>query len=310
MDKSISVVIPVFRSGLFLNELYQRLEPVLSSLTRQWEVILIDDASNDGTFARMLELHQRDNRVKLIRFARNMGQHHATLCGLQKAVGDFVLTMDDDLQNPPEDIPGFLAKLEEGYDLVIGQIIGQKKHHRFRNLASQAAQLLVGYILSKPKGLALSSYRGMTRRAVEKISSFKGAHVYLPGLILGAVPPDRICNIPVDHHQRAHGKSNYTFRKLVRLLSYLLINHTRLPLRLMTTWGFLISIASFAYAIVVVIKVTLYGSNFIGWPSLAVLISFLSGNILFGVGILGEYIGRLVEENSKAAQFPVFEEYM
>ena len=309
-DAFITVVIPVFRSGELLPELLRRLRAVLSSLTDRWEILLVDDASNDGSFSRMLELREQDNRVKLIRFAHNMGQHHATLCGLQSAQGDYVITLDDDLQNPPEEIPGLIAKLEEGYDLVIGEIIGQKNHSWHRNIASKIIQILIGKILGKPKGLRLSSYRAMTRHAAAKIASFKGVHVYLPGLILNNIPTDRICNAPVSHHERVQGKSNYTLRKSLRLVSYLLINHTRLPLRIMTTWGFIISIASFVYAIFVIIKVTLYGSSYGGWPSLAVLISFFSGNILFSIGVLGEYIGRLIEENNRASQFPIYEEYL
>jgi glycosyltransferase involved in cell wall biosynthesis len=310
MSRSISVVIPVFRSGPELQNLYERLQAVLSDITFQWEIILVDDASNDGTFDRMLELHRKDNRVKVIRFARNIGQHHATLCGLQRASGDVVLTMDDDLQNPPEEIPAFLARLDEGYDLVIGQITGTKQHGCMRNLASRCIQTMVSYILSKPKNLALSSFRALSRRAVDGMISFKGKHIYIPALMLDAVPADRICNIPVLHNARAFGKSNYTLRKLLKLSSYLVINHSRLPLRFVSTWGFFVSIASLIFALYIVVSVFIHGSQYSGWPSLAVLISFLSGNILFAIGILGEYIGRLVEENSRTAQFPIFEEHM
>ena len=310
MKKSISVVIPVFRCRDLLEELYQRLQSVLTPLTDYWEIILVDDASNDGTFDRMLELHDSDKRVKLIRFSRNMGQHHATLCGLQRAVGDYVFTLDDDLQNPPEEIPRFLAKIDEGFDLVIGRITGGKKHNWFRNFASSVVQSLVGSILGKPKELALSSYRGMTKQVVSGMASFKGKHVYIPALMLNSVPPERLCNILVSHNPRPIGKSTYTLRKLFKLFSYLLINHSRFPLRVVTTWGFLVSIASLSYALLIVVKVGLYGSQFSGWASLAVLISFLSGNILFCIGILGEYIGRLVSENTSSRQFPIFEEYM
>jgi undecaprenyl-phosphate 4-deoxy-4-formamido-L-arabinose transferase len=309
MNKSISIVIPVFRSGDILDELYRRLQDVLSGITDQWEIILVDDASNDGTYIRMQEIRARDNRVKLIRFARNMGQQHATLCGIQHAVGSYVLTLDDDLQNPPEEIPRFIEKINEGYDLVIGDISGNKQHHWFRNFASHAMQIMVSHILNKPKHLVLSSFRGMSKRAAISMASFKGTHVYIPALMLTSVPPDRICNIPVQHNTRAIGKSTYTLRKLIRITSYLLINHSRIPLRFVTTWGIMISMASFGYALFVAIKYLLYGSKLVGWSSQAILISFLSGNILFCIGILGEYIGRIVDENVTSRQFPIFEEH-
>lgn len=222
MNRNIIVVIPLFRSRSSLEDLYARLKSVLSSLTDQWEIILVDDASNDGTFDKMLEIRNRDTRVKLVRFVKNMGQHHATLCGML---------------------------------------------------------------------------------------SFKGTHVYLPAIMFSSVPPDRICNIPVDHKPRLIRKSTCSLRKLFKIASYLLINHSRIPLRLVTTWGFITSIGSLSFAFYIFSKVLLFGSNTVGWPSQAVLISFLSGNILFGIGILGEYIGRLVNENSTSSQFPVFEEH-
>lgn len=308
MKRSISVVIPVFRSAPILGELYQRLAAVLSAQTEKWEIIFVDDASGDGTFERLVELHEGDPRVKVVRFARNAGQHHATLCGLQRATGELVFTLDDDLQNPPEEIPAFIAKVDEGYDLVIGRITGAKQHSWSRNAASSAVQALVSLILGKPKSLALSSFRCMTRRTLAGITSYNGKHVYIPALMLSSTPPERICNVSVSHHQRHTGKSTYTLGKLVKVFSYLLINHSYLPLRLVSGWGVALSVASVGYAFFIVAKALFFGVKVAGWPSLAVLVSFLSGNILFGMGILGEYIGRLVNDSSCGAQFPVFEE--
>lgn len=308
MTRSISVVIPVFRSRETLDALYDRLCRVLDALPHEWEIVLVDDASGDGTFAKMCELHERDARVKLVRFARNAGQHHATLCGLARSRGDYVFTLDDDLQNPPEEIPRFIERIDEGFDLVIGRISGAKKHSWYRNVSSRLLQMLIERVLDKPRDIALSSYRCMSRRAVDSMVTFTGAHVYMPALMFNSVPVDRICNIAVEHHERNAGRSTYTMRKLLRMASYLLINHSSLPLRIMTVWGFLLSLASLAYAAAVSIDVLMNGSPVTGWPTLVVLLSFLSGNIMLSMGILGEYIGRLVQEGSRASQFPVFEE--
>lgn len=310
MNQSISVVVPVFRSGPMLVPLCERLSAVLSALTEDWEIILVDDASNDGTFEYMLKLHRADRRVKAVRFARNLGQHQATLYGLQLSEGDYVVTLDDDLQNPPEEIPRFVARIDDGYDLVIGKIEGGKRHSLLRNLASSMVQRLIGKILGKPRALALSSFRCMSRRAARAMASYSGAHAYLPALMLGAVPVDRICNIPVAHHPRLEGQSQYTLRKLLKLSSYLLVNHSSLPLRFVTAWGTLLSVASLVYAAFVVVDVLLNGSAVTGWPTLAVLVSFMSGNILMCMGILGEYIGRIVSENARTGQSPVFEEHL
>ena len=258
----------------------------------------------------MLELHRRDPRVKAIRFARNMGQHYATLHGLRRCNGDYVLTLDDDLQNPPEEIPRFLAKIDEGYDLVIGRIGRGKQHSVLRNLASRAVQRLIGKILGKPRSLSLSSYRCMSARAAKGISSYTGAQPYLPALMLGSVPLDRICNLDIAHHQRSDGRSQYTLRKLLKLSSYLVVNHSSIPLRFVTAWGTLLSLVSVVYAGYVVLEVLVRGSSVSGWPTLVVIVSFMSGNILMCMGILGEYIGRIVTENARSGQSPVFEEYL
>jgi len=305
----ISVVVPVYRSGGQLGKLYARLQPVLDATGEPWEIILVDDASGDGTFDAMLDLRRRDERVRLVRFARNAGQQHATLCGLARARGQWVITLDDDLQNPPEEIPRFLERLRQGDDLVIGRIQGEKRHVGYRNLASAFIQWLAARIVGKPGHIALSSYRGMSRRAVDGITAYAGTHVYLPALMFAAVPADRISNVPVEHHARGAGRSTYTLRKMLRLASYLLINYSSLPLRVMTAWGFLVSVASLAYAVWIAIRVLLEGSPVTGWPTVVVLVAFLSGNIMLCLGVLGEYIGRLVQENSRLAQFPVFEEH-
>lgn len=309
MSHFISVVIPVFRSGATLGNLYARLAPVLSDTADEWEIILVDDASGDGTFEAMKALHKRDPRVRLVRFSRNMGQHNAILCGLGRARGSHVVTLDDDLQNPPEEIPRFIAKIDEGHDLVIGKIDGTKKHAWYRNISSRALQMLVNQVLGKPKNIALSSYRCMTRRAAASMAMHGGPHVYIPAVMFHSVPLERICNISVAHHERQQGGSTYSLRKLLRLASYLLINHSSLPLRVVTAWGLGLSIASLAWAAFVAIDVLINGSAVSGWPSLMVLISFLSGNIMFCMGILGEYVGRLVEQASSTSQLPIFEEW-
>ncbi|AWV06413.1 glycosyltransferase, group 2 family [Lysobacter maris] len=293
-----------------LPTLYARIKAVLDPLVTDWELILIDDASNDGTFDVILSLRNEDARVKAIRFARNMGQHSATLHGLRRSKGDCVVTLDDDLQNPPEEIPRFIARLDDGYDLVIGRITNEKKHSFFRNLASQLVQNLICRILGKPRSLALSSYRCMSSRAAKGMSAYSGAHAYMPALMFGAVPQDRICNLDVEHHARMDGRSHYTLRKLLKLSSYLVVNHSSIPLRFVTAWGIFLSLASVVYAGFVVLDVLVSGSSVRGWPTLVVLLSFLSGSILMGMGVLGEYIGRLVVESSYRGQTAVFEEHL
>src|SRR5690242_3810942 len=205
------------------------------------------------------------------------------------------------------EIPRFLAALAEGHHIVIGRIAEKKKHSWFRNLGSRAVQGLTNTILGKPKHLAFSSYRALSGQAVDAIAAYKGVHPYLPALILSAVPTHSIVNIDVRHDPRHQGKSTYNLRKLVKLASYLLINHSFIPLRLMIYWGMLVSLGSLIFAVFVILRALFWQhTSVMGWPSLAVLISFFSGNILLALGVLGEYIGRLVQESATNLQFYIF----
>lgn len=300
---SISVVIPVFRSREILPELQHRLTMSLDRLAAAWEVILVDDASGDGSWEAMVEIRRKDSRYKLIQLVRNQGQQHALLCGMQHVSGDRVITMDDDLQNPPEEIHRLLERLDEGFDIAIARIDQNKQHSPFRNIGSRFIRWLVSRILQKPRSLALSSFRALTRQATDAITTYRGKHPYFPALMFQSVPFERITNVDVNHAERAHGKSTYTLRKLLKLASFLLINHSTLPLRFVTLWGMLLSVAAVAYATYVFFAAILYDTPASGWPSLAILISFLCGNILMALGIIGEYVGRMLEETARSQQF-------
>lgn len=306
----VSIVVPVYRSAPILPRLYERIRQVLDHPPGRWELILVDDASPDESFSAMQELRRNDPRVRIVQFARNHGQQHATLCGLNYARGQYVITLDDDLQCAPEDIPGFVAQLQAGMHVVIGRISrGDKKHAWWRNLGSNLNRYLAGKILGKPPGLSLSSYRGFSRYAVDKLTAYKGVHLHIAAMFLKAVPHRYITNVDISHGQRADGgASTYSLPKLIKTLSYLLVNHSYLPLRFMIVWGVLLSCGSFLFAIMVAVKTLFFGHPTAGWASLAMLVSFLSGNILLALGIVGEYMARLVESASAVEQFTVFRE--
>jgi glycosyltransferase involved in cell wall biosynthesis len=304
---TISIVVPVFRSALLLTPLVQRLKAALEVEGRPWEIILVDDASPDESYAVMQRLRADDARVRIVQFARNHGQQHATLCGLNYARGTEVVTIDDDLQNAPEDIPMLLAKLREGHAAVIGRITS-KRHRWWRNLGTRGNQYLAESIIGKPPALYLSSFRALSRPAVDRIVRYKGAHPHIAALLLKSVSAAAIINVDVSHAARPVGGSTYSLRKLLKTASFLLINHSYIPLRFMTGWGFILSILSLLYAAFVVVRVLFFGQAPQGWPSLAVLVAFMSGNILMALGIVGEYLGRLVEEYSVTDQFAIHRE--
>lgn len=304
---SISVVVPVYRSAALLPLLLKRLRCALDAQGRPWEIILVDDASPDESYDVLRRLRAADSRLRIIQFARNHGQQHATLCGLNYARGTEVVTIDDDLQNAPEEIGALLAKLREGYAAVLGRII-EKKHAWWRNVGSRAHQYLAEKIVGKPPGLYLSSFRALSRAAVDRLVRYKGAHPHIGALLLKSVPASAVVNVDVSHAVRPIGGSTYSLRKLLKTASFLLINHSYIPLRFMTAWGFTLSVLSLLLAGWVIVRVLFFGHTVQGWPSLIVLLSFLSGNILMALGIVGEYLGRLVEEQSLGQQFAIHRE--
>jgi polyisoprenyl-phosphate glycosyltransferase len=304
----ISVVVPVYRSAQLLPALAARLKAALDAQGGSaWEIVMVDDASPDDSYEVMRRLRAADPRVRIVQLARNHGQQHATLCGLNYARGDEVVTIDDDLQNPPEEIAALLARLREGHAAVIGRIT-DKRHGWWRNIGSRAHQYFAERIIGKPPGLYLSSFRALSRAAVERLVRYKGAHPHISALLLKSLPPAAIVNVDVRHDPRAIGTSTYSLRKLLKTASFLLINHSYIPLRFMTGWGFILSLLSLGFAALVVVQVLFFGAAVQGWPSLAVLVAFLSGNMLMALGIVGEYLGRLVEEFSASEQFAVHRE--
>ncbi|MEK6731113.1 MAG: glycosyltransferase family 2 protein [Pseudomonadota bacterium] len=300
----VSVVIPVYMSENIIYELYERLVAVLTGLNRAFELIMVDDSSTDNSYRTMQAIHSKDPCVKIIRLSCNHGQQYATLCGLRYARGGYIITMDDDLQNPPEEIPNFIKKIDEGFDVVIGKII-EKKHPFFRRAASKLAQKLMCSILGKPQNLILSSYRGFSRRAVDKITKYEGVFPFLPALIFATVHNSAIVNIDVAHADRYHGGSTYSFFSLLKVTSFLLINHSAIFLRLIALWGLLLSVGSLFLAFYLFIYL---GMVIKGWIPLAILISFFSGNIILSIGILGEYSSRILKSTTTTKGFGVFEE--
>jgi glycosyltransferase involved in cell wall biosynthesis len=301
---SISVVVPVYKSEASLPLLYDRLSKVLEKAASAWELILVNDASGPAT-ERVLEALLSKPHVVLVTMAANVGQMAATFHGLMVSRHDVVVTMDDDLQTPPEELPKLVNKLAEGYELVIGRIT-DKQHSSGRNLGSALHQSLVSSILKKPKTLALSSYRAMTRTVADALLRHKGVNIYLPALLLRAAPMSKITNVDVEHHPRLHGQSTYTLRKLFSLASRLLINHSLLPLRAVVGLGLAMSVLSFAFAGYLCFRHFFGAASVPGWTSLMVVMCFLFGNLFIALGVMGEYIDRLVKETSWSRDVELF----
>lgn len=228
MYRSISVVVPVYNSESSIGELCHRLINVLTPIAYEFEIILVDDGSKDNSFGEMCRLHTEDSTVKIICLEGNFGQQNAIMCGLRHATGDYVITIDDDLQHPPEEISKLLEKLEEGFDVVYG-IPAVKKQPVIRNFGAAMTDLFFNIICSKPKAVKVGSFRGLKRHVVENILKDYSSFVYITAITLKHTK--NIGNVTVKHEDRKYGSSNYSLYKLIKLFCKLFINYSGLPLK-------------------------------------------------------------------------------
>jgi glycosyltransferase involved in cell wall biosynthesis len=291
----VSVVIPVFDSPA-LPELSDRIDATLRGLPDiQYEVIFVDDGSrNPETWLTLERLSRERPFIRALQLTRNFGQQAASLCGLQEARGDVVITMDDDLQHAPEDIPKFLALRDR--DIVIGQF-DHRRHPLSRRLASRIKGYFDRIILGKPKGIQMSSYRMLSRVVVDGMLSISSAHPFLPALMFN-VSHD-VTGVLVDHAPRRAGRSGYTFWKLVRVFSNLLISNSSLVLKAVGHLGVVFAAVSFLMAAVVIYRRVVRGASVQGWPSLMAAELLLGGLLLFSVGVVGEYLIRIIESSER-----------
>ena len=286
---ALSIVIPVYNGASSIAELVRALENL--SITGGHEIVLVNDGSPDDSLKVCRSLFN-DARVPMtiISLARNYGEHNAVMTGLRYASGAHVITMDDDLQNPPEEVQRLLAYAQDTGKEVIYSYYLNKRHTVWRNLASRFANRVANFVLDKPRGLYLSSFRCMTAFVVREIVRYEGPFPYVDGLIL-QVTQD-IDQLLVRHLPRAKGASNYTMRRLLRLWMSMFVNFSVMPLRISTATGVALSLLG-AVGVVMAIGEALLSSPPPGWASLMAALLLLSGVQLLIIGIIGEYLGRL-----------------
>ena len=307
IDNKLSIIVPVYNSEKTLVELTNRLTSTLGNLTRDYEIFLVDDCSPDNSWCVMKDLHNKDNKIKIIHLQKNFGQHNAILCGLNYAKGDYFITMDDDLQNPPEEIPKLIKKIQEGYSVVYGQY--KIKHHsRLKNFFSTLFQRFIHWILEIPDTVFTSSFAILTTDVVKNMTQIKSSYIFFPALVIKSVPANKIANIEVNHSSRKIGQSNYNIRKYLSLSLNLIINYSVLPLLFVGFFGVIVSFFSFLYGIYILSRYLIDPTNsLIGWNSLMVALTFLGGMILFSIAIIGEYLRRILTEVSYGQQYVIGE---
>ena len=286
---ALSIVIPVYKAAGSIAELVGALEEL--AVEGGHEIVLVNDGSPDDSLQVCSTLVDKARvPITLVNLARNYGEHNAVMTGLRQASGAYVITMDDDLQNPPEEVERLLAFAQRSGHDVVYTYYEEKQHALWRNLGSQFANRVADFVLEKPKGLYLSSFRCMSAFVVREITRYEGPFPYIDGLILQVT--HNIGRLRVHHLPRALGRSNYTLRRLLRLWMSMFVNFSVMPLRISTFTGFALSGLGALGGAMAIAEALLYSPP-PGWASLFAAVLLLSGVQLMILGIVGEYLGRL-----------------
>jgi len=292
-NSSLSIVIPVYNSEKILAKIVKEILDICRSRHYNFEVILVDDSSQDGSWQKAKELAKCFEEVKAHRLARNYGQSLANLWGFKQSKNDYIITMDDDGQNPPSEIPKLFEKAEEGHDLVIGKPIS-KQHGLLRNLGSRLVTNIAKSIYKTKEPLILSNYRCIHKSVIEKICNERNANPYLPALILKY--STQRTNINVSHKKRRSGQSNYSLLKLASLVANLLFGHSVLPLRIAIAVGFTFSLLTALVGVALVAHYLINQSNVPGWTSVMVFMAGFCSIVVLILSTIGEYIIRILQE--------------
>lgn len=298
-----SVVVPVYNSEHTLHELYERVKTVFDeTLKEDFELILVDDGSKDRSYEVMEELHDADPRVKIIQQARNFGQHPALLCGFHYVQGDFIITMDDDLQHPPEEIPKLVKTINErdDVDVIIAKYEG-RKHNIIRRMGTWVSVYATSKMLKKPRDLEITSFRLIRRFIVDAIVQMNVRLPQIGNLLVQT--SNRIINVPVKHDARKYGHSGYTFSRLVKDLFYDITTNSAFPLILVRDIGIVSFFASLLLGIYFLIRFFMYGLSVEGWTSTILITLACNGLLLLSVGIIGEYLMHILDEARKMPNY-------
>lgn len=290
MSIQISAVVPVYRSQAMLPELHRRLVAALEQIGRPFEILLVEDCGGDDSWSVIKQLAAADPRVLGLRLARNFGQHNALLCGIRAARGELVVTLDDDLQNPPEEIHRLLERLEEGYDVVYGS--PQAETHGFlRDQASRITKLALQGAMGVESASKVSAFRVFRTRLREAFAAYRSPSVNIDVLLTWGTT--RFGSVLVRQDERAVGDSGYTLRKLINHAVNMMTGFSVLPLQVASVLGLAFGSMGFLVLLYVLLRYLVQGSAVPGFPFLASIIAIFSGVQLFALGIFGEYLARM-----------------
>ncbi len=287
---SLSVVIPVYNSAPTLATLLERLTVVLDGCRLPYEVILVNDGSRDGSWEQIVDLAEKYPCLLGVNLMRNYGQHNALLVGIRHARHEVIVTMDDDLQHPPGEIPKLLERLSEGHDVVYGTPV-QEQHGLWRDLASQISKLALKSAMGAQTARKVSALRAFRTQLREAFSGYDSSFVSLDVLLTWGTT--RFSSVPVQHDRRMVGTSNYTFRKLTTHALNMMTGFSTWPLQLASLIGFAFTFFGMTILVYVIGRYLMEGGSVPGFPFLASIIAIFSGAQLFALGIIGEYLARM-----------------
>jgi len=297
----VSFVIPCYRSAHTITAVVDEVRRTMPTLPDyDYEIILVNDASPDDTFAVISELARNDARITAVDLAKNFGQHAALMAGFHHCRGDIIVCLDDDGQTPADEVGKLLEKLEEGYDAVYASY-EHKQHASWRNWGTKINNKMTEIMLGKPKELSIPSYLAARRFVIDEMLSYTHCYPYVDGLILRTTR--NLCNVPVTHRARAEGESGYSLAKLLSLWMNGFTSFSVKPLRLASYFGAFTALAGFVYAIIIIIKHFVDPGIPTGWSSMMALQLVLGGVILLVLGLVGEYIGRIYMCINRSPQF-------
>jgi glycosyltransferase involved in cell wall biosynthesis len=289
----ISVVVPVYgcRECLFL--LYERLKASLEKINPDFEIIMVNDSSPDESWSAITELCRIDKRVVGINFSRNFGQHYAITAGLDRARGEWIIVMDCDLQDRPEEISRLYAKANEGYDVVFAQRL-KRQDNFFKKIASKMFHSTLSYLTDTEIDASIANFGIYRKNVIESVVQMREQLRWFPTFVnwVGY----KQARMPVEHAKRESGKSSYSVKKLFDLAFNVLMLNSNKPLKLVLKFGFAVSFTAILYAAITLYRYLSGQIGVLGWASLIISIWFLSGVIIFVLGIVGIYIGRIFDQ--------------
>lgn len=286
----LSVVAPVYNSEAILPTLVSRLEPVLRDAATSFELILVNDGSHDNSWRVVCDLASRHNWIRGVNLMRNYGQHNALLCGVRLAGYETLVTIDDDLQHPPEEIPKLLERLKQDFDVVYGTPV-RERHGLWRDIASKVTKLALQSAMGAETARSVSAFRAMRTNLRDAFQDYRGPFVSMDTLLTWGTT--RFTAVPVKSAERYAGQSNYTVRKLIVHAFNMMTGFSTLPLQFASWIGFAFTAVGFIVLVYVVARYLVEGGSVPGFPFLASIVALFSGAQLFALGIIGEYLARM-----------------